>query len=140
MSHESLPPTRERRESGYLNGKKYDIAKVYAFAESIPTEAVPLEQFRNVINEKNDSEFGIDGKFLRPHEIVRDWEKIRSDPEWRKHADSITNVDVEMPILVSHAGHVLDGQHRIIKSFLEGRTEIKIKRLPEVLPADLEME
>ncbi|MDP3645761.1 MAG: hypothetical protein Q8R25_01605 [bacterium] len=135
---EHIPEIRPR-ESGSLDGKKYDIEKVYAFAESIPIESAQLEEFRSVISKENDSWFGIDEKHIQPHEIVENWNAIQKDPAWAKHVASINNANLDRPILVSHMGHVLDGQHRVIKSFLQGSETIKVKRLPVELPKELEM-
>lgn len=134
---ESAP--KMRKESGYLNGRRHDIEKVYRFAETIPVEIAPLAEFQHVISEDNDTTYEIDGQSVRPYEIVRDWDAMQMNPVWQKHVHSITRVDLDKPILVSHSGHVLDGQHRIIRSFVEGKTDIKVKRLPQDLPADLEM-
>jgi len=137
---EGSPGQKEKRfESGYLDGKRYDVDQLYKFAEGIPIEELPIEQFSSVISLENESEYLSDGKRIRPHEIVERWEELQSDPVWSGLVNHIANViDLERPVLLSHAGHVIDGQRRIIRSFIEGRTSVKAKRLPENLPKSLE--
>ena len=48
-------PTDHELEDAFLDGKRYSVAKLYRFAETIPTENVTLEQFREVVSEDNDT-------------------------------------------------------------------------------------
>lgn len=127
----------QKSESCYFEGKRFDVKKVYAFAENIPEETVPLEQFRAVVSEENESWTGTDGKIIGPYNIVKDWEAAQRNPLWVNHVESIKRVDLNTPILVTFSGHVLDGQHRVVRSFIDGLQEIKIKRLPKELPDSL---
>ncbi len=136
---EQIKNDNERKESGYFEGKRYDISKLYKYTENIPTEIVPLNEFESVISIENESWVGTDDNFIGPYNIVKDWDAAQKNPTWELHVESIKRVDLDVPILVSYTGHVIDGQHRIARSFIEGRDEIKVKRLPKELPSDLEM-
>ncbi len=121
-------------ESGCFEGCRYDVARLYEFAESIPTEIVSLETLRAVVTPENESWLGTDGKIIGPWNIYKDWKAAQANPIWSKHIESIRKVSLDIPILVTYTGHVLDGQHRVVRSFIEERREIKIKRLPQLLP------
>lgn len=136
---ETVPTENRPRESGYFEGKRYDISKLYQFAENIPIEIVSLEEFNTIISPENESWTGTDGKIIGPYNIAKDWESAQKNPLWSNHVESIRRADLDIPILVSYNGHVIDGQHRIIKAFIEGRTEIKIKKLPQELPDYLQL-
>ena len=47
-----------------------------------------------------------------------------------EHARDIYEVDFEFPIIVSPAGEVLDGMHRLCKAYLHGLEEIDAVQLP----------
>jgi hypothetical protein len=51
-----------------------------------------------------------------------------------EHARDIYEVDFRFPIILSPAGVVLDGMHRLCKAFLQGMEEIDAVQLP-VMPA-----
>lgn len=121
-------------ESGYFEGRRYDVARLYEFAETIPTEEIPLDAFREVISPQNESWLGTDGKIIGPFNIYKDWTAAQANPIWHRHVESIRNVSLDVPILATYTGYVLDGQHRVVRSFIEKRSVIKIKRLPRVLP------
>ena len=130
----------EETEDAFWNGRRYNVEKLYQFAESIPTETVPLEHFEDVSSEENDTWWiGNDGSKIKATTVVKEWEKYKDDPNWSRHTDSLKFASLDNPILVSHDGHVLDGQHRIMRAFIEGKMEIKIKRLPENIPGEAEL-
>ena len=45
-------------------------------------------------------------------------------------------VELEHPIILGPTGDVLDGMHRILRAFVEGRKTIAAVRLSEVPPPD----
>lgn len=136
---EKIPTDNTKRESGCFEGKRYDVGRLYEFAESIPTEVVPIEEFNTVISPENESWTGTDGKIIGPYNIARDWESAQQNSIWSHHIESIKRVNLDVPILVSYSGHVIDGQHRVVRTFIEGKKDIKIKRLPRELPEDLQL-
>ena len=53
-----------------------------------------------------------------------------------EHAKLIAEVDTSHPIILGHAGRVIDGMHRIVRALLEGRTEIDAVRFPSLPKPD----
>jgi hypothetical protein len=51
-----------------------------------------------------------------------------------EHARDINEADLNFPIILSPAGEVLDGWHRICKAFLLGVQEIDAVQLPTMPP------
>lgn len=122
-------------EEAFLEGRRYDVAKLYSFADSIPTEVVSLDDFAEVVSEDNDTQWrGADGSVMKAVDVVKEWGRYKDNPNWVRHTDSLKYASLDNPILVSHDGHVVDGQHRIMRAFIEGRKDIRTKRLPHDLP------
>ena len=140
LAEEPSKQKDEDIEDAYWNGKRYNVQKLKEFAEQLPTETVPLSLFEDVVSEDNDTWwYGKDGTKIHAPIIVREWEKYKDDPNWTRDTDALKHTNLDNPILVSFDGHVMDGQHRVMKAFIEGKTEIKIKRLPEEIPEEMEM-
>ena len=51
-----------------------------------------------------------------------------------EHARDIFEADFRFPIILSPAGVVVDGMHRLCKAFLEGMVEIDAVQLPKMPP------
>ena len=45
-----------------------------------------------------------------------------------QHMKQVNDSDLSYPILLCDEGTIIDGSHRVIKAFIEGRTSIKAKR------------
>jgi len=45
------------------------------------------------------------------------------------HVQLCNEADLSYPIILSSAGRVMDGMHRIVKALLEGRTSVKAVRI-----------
>ena len=60
-------------------------------------------------------------------------------PKWgavAEHGRRALRVDAEPPVVLGPKGEVVDGMHRIILAYLEGRHTIRAVRLPELPPPD----
>lgn len=52
-----------------------------------------------------------------------------------EHMKRVMNVDITYPIILGADGHIMDGNHRIMRALLDGRTHIPAKRFvvqPEI--------
>jgi|SRR3989344_2945945 len=87
------PNFSTRKESGYFEGRRYDITKLYQFAEDIPVENTPIDEFDYVISPENESWAGHDDKIIGPYNIFKDWEAAQQNPAWSRHVESIKRVD-----------------------------------------------
>lgn len=60
-------------------------------------------------------------------------------PTWgafAEHCRRSLAADCSFPIILSPAGEVMDGMHRIVRAFVEGRTTLPTVTLTEVPPPD----
>ena len=52
------------------------------------------------------------------------------------HAKRIYEAELEYPVLLTPAGEIMDGMHRVAKAWLLGLTEILAVQFPEIPPPD----
>ena len=99
------------KESGWFEGKRYNVGQLYIWAsERFPVEEVAVPDLQDQI-----SNLDFDAK-------------------------SFSGMDADKPILLTHTGHIIDGNHRAYKATSEQRQTIRAIRLPEELPLESEME
>lgn len=53
-----------------------------------------------------------------------------------EHMRLVQETDLAHPIILCPEGRVMDGMHRVVKAFLEGRTSLLAYRLPVLPPPD----
>lgn len=94
------------------------IETLWAAAEGLPGEEVPLDAIP----------WREDGCHV-----------LGDPPSWGALADHCRRamrVDGSYPVILGPEEQVMDGMHRIVRAFVEGRTTIRIVRLAEVPPPD----
>lgn len=91
----------------------YDICKIRELSENNPTVRIPLSSLTNYLKEKEFDNYSI-------QDIFNDTDK------YQKEMKIIKNVDLRYPIL-RYKDHIIDGNHRLAKAFLEGKENIKVK-------------
>ena len=60
-------------------------------------------------------------------------------PTWlafAQHVARVHDANLEYPIILGPAGEVVDGMHRIVRAFMDGRGAIDAVRLPRMPPPD----
>ena len=53
-----------------------------------------------------------------------------------EHYKLMESVDLQYPILLCAEGRLMDGMHRVLKAYCEGRATIRARRLPQTPPPD----
>lgn len=104
-----------RSEQGLL---AWDVDRLIALTTDLQVEALPLDQVREL-----DEPYWYD--------IGDEQPSCRSVAE---HMRLVQAADLRYPIIVCPQGRIMDGMHRVVKAWLEGRDCIKACRLP-TLPA-----
>ncbi len=93
----------------------WDVDRLVATAESLPTEQMPLRQVREV-----DTAYWFDHG---------DTPTVRAVVE---HMRLVDQADLRYAIIVDPDGGVMDGMHRVAKALLLGHSTIAAKRLPSL--------
>ena len=120
--------------AGY-GDKVYDVYKLIHIAESLPTEAWPIEKTESQLYDKYWGEYG-------PSDIIdaykasstKKWEEIKAaNPALAKDIDKMLAADYKnYPLLAVPDGYLLDGMHRLTHAWIDGAKEIGVKRLLEL--------
>jgi hypothetical protein len=87
----------------------YYVERLWKLAESLPVREVPIDSL------DIDKPVWFHGQCPPLTEVVEHFEKVLS-------------ADLDYPLIVSAAGKVMDGFHRLVKARLEGRRTIRIVR------------
>jgi hypothetical protein len=119
----------------------YDVYKLIKYAEN--TRAIKIEVIDLVENFDKPCWTDKNGKKISPRKIInafletQSWAEVESaHPEWSKHIKQIKRADyVNHPILIYNY-KIVDGMHRLTRSFLEKASEIPARILPD-LPRDM---
>lgn len=92
----------------------YSVERLWILAESLPVQSISLSQ--------------VESELDYPYQ----WFKTKkpSPREVAKHAQLIYEADLNYPIILSARGLVMDGLHRIAKSWLLRHSEIKAVQFP----------
>lgn len=98
----------------------WDVPRLWELARGLPVKMVPLSGLDDLDRVGWHGELGNYGRLT-----------IR---EVAGHARRIYEADLSHPILLSAAGHLLDGFHRVAKAYLLGLEEILAVQLPENPP------
>ena len=98
----------------------YNVERLWLLAEKLPVQSIALSQ--------------VESELDYPYQ----WFKTKkpSPREVAKHARLIYEADLSYPIILSAHGLVMDGLHRIAKSWLLGHSEIKAVQFPNDLVPD----
>lgn len=76
---------------------------------------------------------------LKAIDISREPFKIRNLKDFIYHAKRLKNVNFNIPIILDDNGTVADGNHHIVKAFLEGKDYVKAIRLLKMPESDIEI-
>lgn len=110
------------------NGCLYDIFALRLYAEQLPVETIATEEFRPGVGKGNTYWSDKKHRTIGPAEFLHDWPAAQENPDWREHTQKVREADLSFPIWLAPDGTVLDGVHRLTKAFLEGVTQIQIRR------------
>lgn len=123
----------------------YDVYKLIAIAEALPEEMVSVTSLVEVLlNERvwtdTQSRTVSVGEVLRIIETNREerggvvrWGGLQEEyPDLAYHFGRLQTVEYSTPILLLGENRVIDGIHRLLKAWVEGANEIKVKRFHEL--------
>ena len=91
----------------------WDVDRLVELSQSLPRKRVPLSAIR---------------------ELDEIWVSDDEPLTWRMivaHMELIEAADLSFPIILSAAGAVMDGMHRVAKAVMEGREEIEAVQFDE---------
>ena len=91
----------------------WDVDRLVELSQSLPRKRVPLNAIR---------------------ELDEIWVSDDEPLTWRTivaHMELIEAADLSFPIILSAAGAVMDGMHRVAKAVMEGREEIEAVQFDE---------
>lgn len=98
----------------------WDVDRLVALAAEMPMHEVPLTAIREL-----DEAYWFGAEGDRPTcRAVAD------------HARLIAEADLRYPIILCAAGRVMDGMHRVVKAYLEGRASVRAVRFAETPEPD----
>jgi hypothetical protein len=94
----------------YINGKKliWNVSRLIELAKDLPVRDVPISSITDF--------------------DAACWFNSDEKPTCRavtEHAKRIMAVDLSYPIILSQAGNVMDGLHRVARAFLDGNAYVK---------------
>jgi hypothetical protein len=99
-----------QQHQSFINGKKliWDVSRLIELSKDLPVRAVPISS-------------------ITDFDAVC-WFNSDERPTCRavaEHAKRIMAVDLSYPIILSQAGNVMDGLHRVARAFLDGNTHVR---------------
>ncbi len=97
----------------------WDVDRLVAIADALPTEAIPLHVVREV-----DTVYWFDHGYEPT---------VRAVVE---HMRLVNEADLRYAIIVDPDGRIMDGMHRVAKALLLGHSTIAAKRLPSLPSPD----
>jgi hypothetical protein len=87
----------------------WDVKDIWAAAKDLPVHEIPL---------------------VGMNVDIQPWDSVGDDfLEFCKHAALVNKADLRYPIILTPAGVIADGRHRIAKAMIQGKTTIKVQRL-----------
>lgn len=96
-----------------VQGRVYDVNAALLLAEKLPVETVPVRYLALDYRSPCDN-------------------TVRSFAE---HMKQVNAADLDVPVLMTESGVVIDGRHRIIKALVEGVGAVKCRRFDVDPPA-----
>jgi len=96
----------------------------------VPSEKYKLNKFKHVLTDKMWGD-PYTGKWWGPTQVLKDPTKYKED------YDRIKNADLRYPILMTEKFEVIDGNHRITKSFMERKKSIRVRIIPRKILKEL---
>ena len=91
----------------------WDVDRLIALTAGLKTEALPLDQIREL---DEPYWYGPGGALPTCRSVA-------------EHMRLVQAADLRYPIIVCPQGYIMDGMHRVVKAWLEGRDSIKAYRL-----------
>lgn len=103
-------------EHTYSDGKgEWNVFRLWKLVEGMPVQEIDPEAFHEW------EEYG--------------WEKEMTLGLLAEHIKRVLAADLSYPVIVSADGNVMDGNHRIVKAWLEGK-RVKMVRFEVTPPPD----
>lgn len=93
------------------DGKKWSVARLIKLAEDFPVYEVPVFTFPT---------------YFWP------WEDDLNLDTFISHVNRVQSADLDIPLLISPSGGIIDGMHRLCKAVLEKKETIKVKYFKEL--------
>ncbi len=93
------------------DGKQWSVARLIKLAEDFPVYEVPVFTFPT---------------YHWP------WEDEQNLDTFISHVNRVQNSDLDVPLLISPSGGIIDGMHRLCKAVLEKKETIKVKYFKEL--------
>jgi hypothetical protein len=102
-----------QQHQSFINGKKliWDVSRLIELSKDFPVRDVTISSIANF------------------DDVC--WFNSDEKPTCRavaEHAKRIMAVDLSYPIILSQAGNVMDGLHRVARAFLDGNVYVKAVR------------
>lgn len=97
------------------DGKKWSVARLIKLAEDFPVYEVPVFTFPT---------------YFWP------WEDDLNLDSFISHVNRVQSADLDVPLLISPSGGIIDGTHRLCKAVLEKRETVKVKYFKELPSPD----
>ena len=98
----------------------WDVRKLLEIAANLPVEEVDLGSIAEL-----DENWWYQGA-----------QDIPTGRSIGDHYKLMEGVDLEYPILLCAEGRLMDGMHRVLKAYCEGRSTISARRLQQTPPPD----
>ena len=115
-------PTKPVDEWNYMDGtystgdgSQWSVARLIKLAEDFPVYEVPVFTFPT---------------YNWP------WEDEQTLDTFISHVNRVQSSDLDVPILISPSGGIIDGTHRLCKAVLEKRETVKVKYFKELPSPD----
>lgn len=111
------------RTTSFGDGYIYSIDMIFKFLDECPIKYIkyPIETFVSVLSKKYWGDPTNSRKQFGPADVLKDKEK------YKDHYKRILDADLRYPILVNKKFRILDGVHRITKSFIKNKKYIKVR-------------
>ncbi len=115
------------------DGVRYNVDKLIEISKAVEPKDIPITEFDKTMDTEcwDDS----NGKMIKPKDVLEAIKSGANVPEMEEHMERVKKSDPNHPILaVNIEGEpiVIDGVHRLAKSFLENRISIPVVRFDSI--------
>lgn len=130
------------KRTARVDGATIDVDRLIASASEFPEERVPAENLLD-FGSHDRGWSTTEGDIIGPKQIIQlaemhqaDFEQmIGAQPTWKEHICRVRDADLDVPILITTEGSLIDGAHRVTKMLIEHRGDIVVRRVPvDILP------
>ncbi|HVX93247.1 MAG TPA: hypothetical protein VHA74_04010 [Candidatus Dojkabacteria bacterium] len=111
----------------------YDVNQLIELSKGFPILKVPLKDLEHNLRDEcwGDDNCGVSKEMRTPLNVYKNRDKGEF---FKKHYDRAMELNLETPILIDKNNNIIDGNHRLLKAFIQNKEfipAIRFNELPE---------